>query len=82
VLWACVITSVSVLQLRSNILKDPRIHMPVPLLGPHTPENDALVLLLAEKSYYTLMPRLNALAYGVVAALVFIDARLVEVFNR
>eukprot|EP00884_Botryococcus_braunii_P009350 jgi/Botrbrau1/18416/Bobra.0072s0009.1 len=82
VFWTCVATSLTVLVLRAKILRDPRVHMPVPLLGPHTPENSALVLLLAEKSYYTLVPRLNAMAYGVVAALVYTDDHLLGLIMR
>jgi peptidoglycan/LPS O-acetylase OafA/YrhL len=78
----CVLISATVLHLRASVLKDPRMHMPVPLLGPHTPRNDELVLYIAEKTYYTLAPRLNQLAYGIVGALIFSDKQLMQRFLR
>jgi hypothetical protein len=78
----CVLISATVLHLRASVLKDPRMHMPVPLLGPHTPRNDELVLFIAEKTYYTLAPRLNQLAYGIVGALIFTDKQLMQTFLR
>lgn len=72
----------AVLALRAKLLRDPRIRMPLPLLGPHTPENDALTLYMLEKSYYTLFPRLNALAFGVMAALIYSNTQMMDLFNR
>lgn len=72
----------AVLALRVKLIKNPKVRMPLPLLGPHTPENDALTLFMLERSYYTLFPRLNALAFGLMAALVYSDARLMQLFNR
>eukprot|EP00884_Botryococcus_braunii_P020302 jgi/Botrbrau1/6956/Bobra.0215s0033.1 len=81
ILWICAVPFISQAVRRIRIVWHPDMYMPIPWFGPFTPEAQKLQLLMGYE-YFNLLPRLTTLACGVVAALIYIDPRLLESFKR